>query len=57
MKEKEQLLMQTLAVRYDYDDQNTPQPSKIALPSVGGAGTFMEQLNMVKHYMMHQVFH
>ena len=27
-----------LAVRYDYDDQNTPQPTKIALPSVGGAG-------------------
>ena len=29
-----------LALRYDYDDQNTPQPSKIALPSVGGAGTY-----------------
>ena len=29
-----------LALRYDYDDQNTPQPSKIALPSVGGAGQY-----------------
>ena len=29
-----------LALRYDYDDQNTPQPAKIALPSVGGAGTY-----------------
>ena len=29
-----------LALRYDYDDQNTPQPTKIALPSVGGAGTY-----------------
>ena len=45
-----------LALRYDYDDQNTPQPEKIALPSVGGAG-HMEQQYMVVHYMMHQVFH
>jgi hypothetical protein len=29
-----------LALRYDYDDQNTPQPTKIALPSVGGAGQY-----------------
>ena len=26
--------------KFDYDDQNTPQPAKIALPSVGGAGQY-----------------
>ena len=29
-----------LAVRYDYDDQNSPQPDKIALTSPGGAATY-----------------
>jgi len=29
-----------LALRYNYDDQNSPQPAKIALPSVGGAGQY-----------------
>ena len=29
-----------LALRYNYDDQNSPQPLKIALPSVGGAGQY-----------------
>jgi len=29
-----------LALRYNYDDQNTPQPTKISLPSVGGAGQY-----------------
>jgi hypothetical protein len=29
-----------LALRYNYDDQDTPQPTKIALPSVGGAGQY-----------------
>jgi hypothetical protein len=29
-----------LALRYNYDDQNSPQPEKIALPSVGGAGQY-----------------
>jgi len=29
-----------LALRYDYDDQSTPQPTKIALPNAGGAGQY-----------------
>ena len=29
-----------LALRYNYDDQNSPQPEKIALPTVGGAGQY-----------------
>jgi len=29
-----------LALRYNYDDQNSPQPQKIALPNVGGAGQY-----------------
>ena len=29
-----------LAVRYDYDDQNSPQPTKISLPSTGGAAVY-----------------
>ena len=29
-----------LAVRYDYDDQNTPQPNKITLTSAGGAAIY-----------------
>ena len=29
-----------LALRYNYDDQNSPQPEKISLPSVGGAGQY-----------------
>ncbi len=33
-----------LAVRYDYDDQNTPQPAKIALTSGGGAAIYGQAL-------------
>jgi hypothetical protein len=33
-----------LAVRYDYDDQNTPQPDKIALTSGGGAAIYGQAL-------------
>ena len=29
-----------LAVRYDYDDQNSPQPTKITLTSAGGAAVY-----------------
>jgi len=29
-----------LAVRYDYDDQNTPQPDKISITSGGGAAVY-----------------
>ena len=29
-----------LALRYNYDDQDSPQPSKIALPNVSGAGQY-----------------
>ena len=29
-----------LAVRYDYDDQNTPQPDKISISSGGGAAVY-----------------
>ena len=29
-----------LALRYNYDDQNSPQPAKISLPTVGGAGQY-----------------
>jgi len=31
-----------LAVRYDYDDQNTPQPNKVTLASSGGAALYGE---------------
>ena len=37
MKVKVHLLTADLAVRYDYDDQNTPQPDKISITSGGGA--------------------
>ena len=30
----------SLALRYDYDDQSTPQPTKISLPNAGGAGQY-----------------
>ena len=30
----------SLALRYDYDDQNSPQPAKISLPNAGGAGQY-----------------